>query len=150
MKKILLCGMALTLAACNSTPEKNVLHPKENISNYIDNKTFIINVVNNEEIPYYKGLNIGFKINNSTNIHFATGNLGCNRFFANYKVEDDKILFDDIKTTKAVCKKEDLERSVSIINLLKEGVDFSINQNNYVLSSGEKNIQLKTRKKIKK
>jgi heat shock protein HslJ len=150
MKKILLSGLlVLIVSGCKNTPE--VINTELDISNAIDNKSFIVKSINTKEISYHKNINISFKKNIKNNVSFVYLKLHCNNVFANYKYRDDYISFNDIKLTSKKCTKKDSLVSKEIREMLNNSLKLNINEKNIILSDLKGNeIVIKGYKKIKK
>jgi len=142
--------LSLSLGGCvlTSKKEESFVYAKEDISNKIENHNFILGEINNESILYRKGLNITFKKGRGDINNFVSGSTGCNRFFGNYNIENDFLIFNDIKSTKKTCtSKEDLRVEKIILNILDKRMTVNLEENGFSLSEGSDVLKFKNYKK---
>ena len=67
----------------------------------------------------------------------VTGNAGCNGFGGNYKVEDDKITFDQITSTLMACDQARMEQESAVHQVLTGTVTYKIEGSTLTLTNND-------------
>ena len=78
--------------------------------------------------------------NGETSINFNEdgtfgGNVGCNSFGADYKVNDDQITFGSIMSTMMFCEETSAQESAVLAILTDKTVSFAISENELTIKS---------------
>jgi heat shock protein HslJ len=140
IKKTLLILSIFLTTACATTEKPLVENSKENLSTLLSNNKFILDKINDEKIMYNKGMNINFKNNKNTDLQFASGNTGCNRFFSDYVLHDDYIKFEKIQSTKRIClNKNDSKNEKLILSMLNNKLKITVDNNKFLFSDSNNN-----------
>jgi heat shock protein HslJ len=66
-----------------------------------------------------------------------TGNSGCNGFGGNYKVEDDKVTFDQITSTLMACDQARMEQESAVHQVLTGTVTYKIEGSTLTLTNND-------------
>lgn len=73
------------------------------------------------------------------NSHFA-GFSGCNRYSGKYDIKKEKLLFDNIISTKMACPETDMTFEESYLNALNKVNNFAINGDSLFLKKDERAV----------
>lgn len=112
--------LALSFIACSSTSiQKDVKPTKPNVS--LQNTYWkAISLYDIEVKTSKKEAHIMFEKNGSIN-----GNLGCNNFFGNFKIENENISFEKVASTKMMCR--DMKTEANFSKILHNTKRYEIN-----------------------
>jgi heat shock protein HslJ len=67
----------------------------------------------------------------------VTGNSGCNGFGGNYKVEDDKVTFDQITSTLMACDEARMQQEGVVHQVLTDTATYKIEGNTLTLTNND-------------
>ena len=88
----------------------------------------------NSSIPAVPGTEAGITFNNDGTV---TGNSGCNGFGGNYKVEGDKITFDQITSTLMACDEPRMTQEEAVHRVLTGTATYKIQGNTLTLTNND-------------
>lgn len=125
--KYLVLLLSLALVSCNNS--KNMSNSSKDINLVGNYEVFFISEIENEDV-FAKKITINFNVDGKVN-----GNNSCNNYGGEYKIDDNKLSFGMMMSTRKFCK-QNAKIETTFMRNLTEVDSFEIKEDVLILLRG--------------